>query len=181
MKLKSIFTSALLVAAMAVATTAQAQKFSSLDKSPMDVAAYPDDYRDANKLVKIQYSRPQLKERALSTLAPNGKVWRTGANESAEITFFTDMMLNGTTVKAGTYSFFTIPGESEWTVIINSDLNAWGSYFYKEENDVARATFSTSMADDSLEAFGIVFTESDNGVDMHLGWDKVRVKVPFTK
>ncbi|MEP2937754.1 MAG: DUF2911 domain-containing protein [Gilvibacter sp.] len=181
MKFKSFFILALLIAALTVTSTAQAQKFGGLDKSPMDVAAFPDNYREANKLVKIQYSRPQLKERKLSTLAPMGKVWRTGANESAEITFYTDMNLNGTTIKAGTYSFFTIPGENEWTVIINSDLNAWGAYFYNEESDVARATVPAVASEDSLEAFSIAFTEGENGVDMHLGWDTVRVKVPFTK
>lgn len=181
MKFKVFFTSALLIAAMSVATTAQAQKFSDLDKSPMDVASYPNDYRDANKLVKIQYGRPQLKERELSTLAPNGKVWRTGANEAPEITFYVDMNLNGQSIKAGTYSLLTIPGENEWTIIIHSGLNEWGGYFYKEENDILRATVAATMAEDSLEAFSIVFTEGDNGVDMHLGWDKVRVKVPFTK
>lgn len=158
-----------------------AQEFSGLDKSPMDVAAYPDNYREANKLVKIQYSRPQLKERSLAKLAPNGEVWRTGANESPEITFYVDMTLDGKKIPAGTYSFFTIPGEETWTVILNKDLNAWGAYFYKEDNDLLRATVPATMADDSLEAFGIKFTEGDGGVDMHLGWDKVRVSVPFKK
>jgi hypothetical protein len=37
------------------------------------------------------------------------------------------------------------------------------------------------MADESLEAFSISLSQADNGVDMHLGWDKVRVTVPFTK
>lgn len=181
MKFKTLFTLALLIAAMTFTTDAQAQKFGPLDKSPMDVAAFPDNYREANKLVKIQYSRPQLKERELSTLAPNGKVWRTGANESAEITFYTDMNLNGTAIKAGTYSFFTIPGEDEWTVILNSDLNAWGAYFYNEDSDVARATVPATSSEESLEAFSISFAEGENGVDMYLGWDTVRVKVPFTK
>ena len=84
-------------------------------------------------------------------------------------------------VKAGTYTFYTIPGENEWTAIISKDLNVWGSYFYKEENDVARITVPATMADESLETFSIALAEGENGVDMHLGWDKVRVTVPFTK
>ena len=29
--------------------------------------------------------------------------------------------------------------------------------------------------------FSMAFEEASNGVDLHLGWGKVRVKVPFTK
>lgn len=161
--------------------TMSAQEFKGMDKSPMDVASFPDNYREANKLVKVQYSRPQLKGRSLAKLAPNGEVWRTGANESPEITFYVDMTLDGKKIPAGTYALFAIPGDNEWTIVINKDLNAWGAYFYKEENDLLRATVPSSMADESLEAFSMVFTEGDGGVDLHMGWDKVRVSVPFKK
>lgn len=166
---------------MLLTTNMQAQKFSGLDKSPMDCAAYPSDYKNSDKLVKIIYSRPQLKGRTLAKLAPNGEVWRTGANEAAELTLYTDMNVGGKVVKAGTYTLATIPGEKEWTIIINSDLNTWGSYFYKEANDVARITVPVTAGNKSLEAFSIAFQEADNGVHMHLGWDKVRVAVPFAK
>jgi hypothetical protein len=164
-----------------ISDSLHAQKFSDLDKSPMDVAAYPASYRVSDKAIKIAYSRPQLKGREVSSLAKPGNVWRTGANEAAELTLYTDMKLGGTTVKAGTYTFFTIPGESEWTAIINSDVNVWGSYSYNEANDIARVTVPATTAEESLEAFSISFSESDNGVDMHLGWGTTRVKVPFSK
>jgi len=164
-----------------ISMNATAQEFSDLDKSPMDVASFPTDYKDANKLIKISYSRPQLKGRTLDKLAPNGEVWRTGANEAAELTLYTDMNLDGKTIEAGTYTFYTIPGEKEWTAIISKDLNVWGSYFYNEANDVARITVPATTAPNSLEAFSIALSKSDNGVDMHLGWDKTRVTVPFTK
>jgi hypothetical protein len=37
-------------------------KIPDLDKSPMDVASYPTDYKNADKLAKVTYSRPQLKD-----------------------------------------------------------------------------------------------------------------------
>ena len=77
----------------------QAQKFSGLDKSPADIASFPTSYRVADKAVKVVYSRPQLKGRSLSDLAPDGKVWRTGANECAEITFYKDANFGGQSVK----------------------------------------------------------------------------------
>jgi len=170
-----------LALSLTISDTLYAQKFSDLDKSPMDVTAYPSSYRVSDKLIKITYSRPQLKGREVASLAKPGNVWRTGANEATELTLYTDMKLGNTTVKAGTYTFYTIPGENEWTAIISSDLNVWGSYSYNEANDVARITVPATKAKESIEAFAIAFEESDNGVDMHLGWGTTRVKIPFTK
>ncbi len=178
---QNIFSVLVFALILLVSTNTQAQKFSDLDVSPMDIASYPSNYREANKLIKIEYSRPQLKGRSLDKLAPNGKVWRTGANEAAEITLYVDMKWNDVTIKAGTYTFYTIPGESEWTAIINSDLNVWGAYFYNQENDVARITVPAGTSDDSLEAFSIAFDDGDNGVNMYLGWGTTRITVPFTK
>jgi hypothetical protein len=162
-------------------TQINAQNFSGLDKSPMDAAAFPASYQESNKLIKIVYSRPQLKGRAMSDLVPEGKVWRTGANEAAELTLYVDMMLGETKIPAGTYTFYVMPNGDTWTAIISKDLNVWGSYFYKQENDVARLEVPVMKTEDALEAFSIAFEESDNGVDMFLGWGITRAKVPFTK
>lgn len=182
MKKHTIISTLAFALLLLVSTGTQAQKFGGLDKSPMDAASYPSDYRNADKQIKVVYSRPQLKGRSLGKLAPNGKVWRTGANEAVELTLYKDMMLGDTTIKAGTYTMYTIPGESEWTVIVNSDLNTWGAYFYDESKDVARITVPATQGGESLEAFSIAFDSggAENGITMHMGWDTVRVAVPFT-
>ena len=109
----------------------KAQEFKSIDKSPMDMAAFPSSYKISDKIVKVIYSRPQLKGRDLVKLAPPEKVWRTGANEAVEITFYKDVIFGGKALKAGTYSLFTIPSlEGDWTVIINRARNVWGSYYF---------------------------------------------------
>ena len=165
---------------MLLSISVSAQNFKGLDKSPMDAASFPSDYKVSDKLIKIVYSRPQLNGREVSALAKNGEVWRTGANEAAELTLYTDMKLGDTSIKAGVYTFYTIPGDQEWTVIISKDLNVWGSYFYNETNDVARLNVPVSLGD-SLEAFSIAFEEAEGGVHMHLGWGTTRIAVPFTK
>ncbi len=176
MKKSTIFSTLAFAFIMLLSVNVNAQKFPGLDKSPMDAAAYPSSYKVSDKVVKIVYSRPQLNGRSLEKLAPNGKQWRVGANEAAEITFYKDVTFGGKAVKAGTYTLSAIPGDKEWTLILSSDLNVWGSYFYNEANDVARVNAKASMSGDSLEAFSIMFDE--NGT-MHMGWDKVRVAVPM--
>jgi len=176
MKKTTFITTITFAFALLITAHANAQKFPDLDVSPMDCASYPSDYKVSDKAVKIVYSRPQLKGRSLNELAPNDKQWRLGANEAAEITFYKDMNVAGTPIKAGTYTLSAIPGEKEWTLIFNSDLNTWGAYFYKENMDVARVKAKATMGDDSLEAFSIMFDDKGN---MHLGWGNVRVEVPM--
>jgi len=172
---KSILSVFVMAIMMLASTTMSAQKFSGMDKSPLDIAYMKTD-RNAPPVVKVIYSRPQLKGRDLAKLAPNGKVWRTGANEATEIIFFKDVKMGGESIKAGTYSLFTIPGEKQWTIILNSDRDGWGSYGYNEANDVARFMVNASTDSESLEAFSIAF--DDKG--MHLGWGTMRVAVPIS-
>lgn len=176
--MKNVFLLTFLTLTLVFSTEATAQKFGGLDKSPADMAAYPSSYRVSEKAVRVIYSRPQLKGRSLSELAPAGKVWRTGANEAPEITFYKDATIGGKSVKAGTYALFTIPGESEWTVILNSNLNQWGAYSYDSAADVARVTAKASTDSESLEAFSIAFDEA--GSNMVMGWGTTRVSLAMS-
>ena len=172
---KSIFTLFICAVLALFSTELTAQKFRGLDKSPMDVVAFP---KKGAKIMKIYYSRPQLKGRSVATLAPNGKVWRTGANESVSISFSQDVTFGGKKVKAGEYSLFTIPGEKEWTIILSSDVDVWGAYSYNKSNDIVRVKAKASQSENSLEAFSMTI---DKKMNLYLGWDKIRVKVPVKK
>jgi len=177
--MKKLLTLTILMLALVFTTNATAQNFSGLDKSPMDMATYPSSYKVSDKAVRVTYSRPQLKGRSVSELAPAGEVWRTGANEAAEITFYKDANVGGTDIKAGTYSLFTIPGEGEWTVILNSNLNQWGAYSYDKKADVSRVKATASVAGESLDAFSIAFNEVDGGAHLVMAWGTTRVTLPI--
>lgn len=175
---KSILTLAIFAIALISSTNTFAQKFPKLDVSPMDAASYPTNWRNADKVVKVVYSRPQLKGRALEKLAPKDKVWRLGANESAEITFYKDVIFGGKKVKKGTYSLYAIPTDGDWTVIVSNQINFWGSYFYKEDQDVARVTGKVTNTEDAIEAFSIMFTED---MTLKMGWEHTVVSVTITE
>ncbi|MEQ8417664.1 MAG: DUF2911 domain-containing protein [Imperialibacter sp.] len=170
-----------------IAFSSQAQDFRGTDKSSMDMAYYPDNFAHDRKgsdeaLVRVIYSRPKKNDREIfGKLESYGKVWRTGANENTEIKLYKDATVAGKKLKAGTYSLFTIPGESEWTIIFSSALDYWGAYSYKEDKDVLRVTVPSKKVADTIEYFSIVFAKSGtNGATMSLGWDKTVVDVPFT-
>ena len=175
---KRILAFVILVVAVMFSNEAIAQNFPKLDKSPMDAATYPSSHRVSDKKVKVVYSRPQLKGRSLSKLAPNDKVWRTGANEATEITFYKDVNFGGKDVKAGTYTLFTIPGDKEWTVILSTAKNVWGAYLYNESEDVVRVKAAVSKAAKKAGIFSIVFEGEEAVFNMYLGWEKVIVSIP---
>lgn len=177
--MKNMLTLAALALTMAFTSNLQAQDFPGLDKSPLDIAIYPG--REPEKVVRVIYSRPQLKGRSLSDLAPDGKVWRTGANESTEITFYKDVTFGGAAVPAGTYSLFSIPGPTEWTIILNKNLNQWGAYAYDAGADLVRVKATASTVGESLEPFSIAFQEVDKGIHMVMAWGKTRVAVPIAQ
>ncbi len=160
---------------MLISAQVEAQKFSKLDKSPLDISYYRTN-RKSPPMAKVIYSRPQLKGRDINALAPNGKVWRTGANEATEIKCYQDLKFGGKTVKAGTYSLYTIPGDKEWTIILNRDTDVWGAYNYNEQNDVLRVQASVSTGENT-EAFSIAF-DVDH---MYLAWGTILVSLPVSK
>ena len=171
----SILSIAILIITLISSPELTAQKFKSLDKSPMDATAFPSSYKISDKIVKIIYSRPQLNGRDLIKLAPPEKVWRTGANEAAEITFYKDVIFGGKALKAGTYSLFTIPSlDGDWTVIINRARNIWGSYYYKKDQDVIRVSGKTSKVEENIEAFSMMF---EKDMTLKMGWGNTVISV----
>ena len=165
---------------LATGTSLEAQNFRGIDKSPLDMVNYPSSSRVQDKMVRVLYSRPKLNGRDLSTLAPKDKVWRTGANESTEITFFKAATIAGKTVPAGRYTLYTIPGGNTWTVILNKALNTWGAYSYDEKQDLIRVDVPVSKADEALEAFSMSIDGGGTAAQLHMGWGTLRVSVPMT-
>lgn len=126
--------------------------------------------------VSLTYGRPSVNNREIfGDLVPYDEVWRTGANESTAITFSDDVRIEGERVEAGTYSLYTMPGESTWSIIINDKLS-WGTQYDMSE-DVLRAEVE---AEESyfVEQMMIYFEDitADSG-DMVIHWANTRVSV----
>ncbi len=132
--------------------------------------------------IEITYSRPSVKGRTIyGGLVAYGQVWRTGANSATKVKFSTEVKLGGATIPAGTYELFTIPGPTEWTVIIHKDSSQWGAYKYDEKNDVARLTATPVALATPVETFTIELGDlRDTSATLSLNWDKVSVPLKLT-
>jgi hypothetical protein len=97
--------------------------------------------------ITINYSQPSVRERKIwGDLVPYNKVWRTGANEATTFETTKDIKVEGVLLPAGKYALFTIPGESEWTIIFNKTASQWGSFKYEEKDDQLRIKVKASKA-----------------------------------
>jgi len=157
---------------------ANAQDFSDIDKSPMDVTIIRN--QDHSPMARVIYSRPKMKGREVfGELVPYGEVWRTGANEATELRLYNDMTISGQKIPAGTYSLFTIPEKNQWTIILNKTENQWGAYDYDEEKDYLRIKAPARTSAAPIEDFSIAFQPTENGANLFMGWDGTYVEVPF--
>ena len=128
--------------------------------------------------IEIVYSRPSAKGRTVfGSVVPFGEIWRTGANQATKITFSTPMKFSGTEVPAGSYSLYTIPGQDEWTIILNKNTGNWAGGWDKKD-DVARVTVKPVKVSDKVETFTIDINDlRDDSATLNLLWENVRVPI----
>lgn len=129
--------------------------------------------------VQVEYSSPGVKGRTIwGELVPWDKMWRTGANAATKLTLSHDATVAGKAVPAGTYSLHTIPGQKEWTFILNKDADA-GERTYDKGKDVLRVKLKTETSP-ARERMTFLFSDTtDTETRLDLDWAGTRLSVPI--
>lgn len=135
--------------------------------------------------VDVEYSRPSARGRKIfGDLVPFGEMWRTGANASTKVTFSDGVQVNNISLDKGTYALYTIPGETEWTVIFYKNTSFWGTpepAEFKEDDVAARVKVPAQTLAEPVETFTMNIGNLHNsGASLELMWEKTKVSVPFT-
>ncbi len=136
----------------------------------------------------ITYSRPGVKGRTLwGGLEAWDKPWRAGANEATTFTTTDEIQFGGQKLAAGTYALLMIPGQAEWTVILNSEKNLWGAVAYDPAKDVLRVKVKPEAAPHeewlSYSFDGLTpatATSMPNAANLVLRWGETRLAVPVS-
>ena len=167
----------------------QSNNLPPVDKSPMDMCYYPNNYpvlKIQDKateplLARVIYSRPQKNGRLIfGELVEYGKVWRLGANEATEIEFFRNVKIGDKKVEKGRYTLYAIPAEDNWTIILNKDNDTWGAFKYDEQKDVLRTTVPVQKLNEGVEALAMTFEKSDSGCNLIIAWDNIKASLPIS-
>ena len=145
--------------------------------------------------ISVKYSRPDVNKRegkvyGDGNLVPYGfstqsfvtnrntAPWRAGANEATVVTFEHDVKVEGKDLKAGSYALFMAMGVTDVTLIFSKQTEAWGSFYYKEEDDVLRVNVKPVVLDKSVEWLKYEFIEhKEKYCVISMQWEKL--SVPF--
>jgi hypothetical protein len=128
----------------------------------------------------VEYSRPSAKGRTIfgkDGIVPNGDIWRTGANSATKITFSTDVQVEGTDLKKGSYAILTKPNAMSWEVQFhNHTTGNFGDYVGKTPAVTVMVKPVTFPA--MVETFLINFDEITNtGATLQFIWANTVVPV----
>ena len=158
-------------------------RYTTKAHSPEDVVTYS----QKDLQIEVVYNRPYKKDRVIfGNLVPYDDVWRTGANEATTFETNQDILVDGSILKAGKYTLWTIPMENSWKVIFNSQMYPWGINLDKEayrdpKFDSLILERPVEKVEDVLEQFTIQFEENKDFVTLVLAWDHTKVSVPLKK
>ena len=132
--------------------------------------------------IHLTYYRPSLKDRKIfGELVPFDKLWRTGANMLPVFKFTDEVNIGGNNVPAGEYSFLTIPGAGEWTLILNKNSKLGGTGNYKQEEDLIRWKVKAENYPVKTETFTFnIGNIKDNQATVDLLWENTRVSFDIT-
>jgi hypothetical protein len=161
----------LLVVGIGVALDAQRERASPHEKVNATV--------DGAK-ISIEYGRPYAKGRTIfGGLVPFGQVWRTGADEATTLVTDSTLVFGTTEVPAGTYTLYTVPGEKDWTLVVNKQTGQWGTQ-YTQAQDLARIPMKRAATSAAVEQLTISIADTAAGGTLRIEWADTAATADFT-
>lgn len=145
-------------------------------------------FQEGELKIDISYNRPFKKGRVIfGGLVPFGKTWRTGANEASVFMTNKDLKVGGEILKAGKYSFWTVPNQQSWTIVFNSWIPGWGIDVMKNgeaarelKYDVLVFDVPAMTTEKEFEQFTMSVEKADDMLELFIAWDKTVVVVPLS-
>ena len=134
----------------------------------------------AGKKVTIAYSSPSIRGRKImGGLVPYGRWWRTGADNATTLQTEADLDLGGMKVPKGIYTIYTLPGATEWQLIINRQTGQWGTE-YNQRQDLGRVKMNLAQTPALVDSFKIELSSTGGNKGLlKMTWERTEVSVPF--
>jgi hypothetical protein len=131
--------------------------------------------------IHIDYSSPGVRDRIIfGGLLSYDMVWQAGAHNATWLETNQDLIIDGKTLPAGKYGFFTIPSKKEWTIIFNTNWDQHGKDDYDEKEDVLRFEVKSILSETTTEHLEYnVKKISDIEGSISLAWEKVLIDFNF--
>lgn len=129
----------------------------------------------------VSYHSPGVRKRVIwGGLVPYDEVWVTGAHDATTINFVNPVLINGQSIPAGKYAFFTIPGKKEWTLILNKHWKQHLASEYDEKDDILRVKVKPKKNAHTERLQYFIEQEKDKSAKLVVAWEQVKVELPFS-
>src|SRR5258708_2537313 len=139
--------------------------------------------RAGTTAITIDNNRPVARGRKLfGDLVPWGRVWHPGANDATTITFSKNVLIEGKPLAAGSYTIWSIPDSTKWTLIFTNALHVWHIPYPGESHDVLRLPVTPEHGDYMevlIYYFPVVGPDSAT-LRFHWGTTVVPIRIPTT-
>ena len=132
-----------------------------------------------NDSIIIKYHSPGVRKRVIwGGLVPYDEVWVTGAHDATTIEFKNPLTVDGTTLPAGKYAFFTIPGKKEWTIIINKHWEQHLASEYDAQQDIVRVKVKPKKNKHTERLQYFIELENNNKGNIAVAWERIKIEIP---
>jgi hypothetical protein len=135
----------------------------------------------AGRKISVDYFAPSMHGRKImGALVPYGEVWCTGANIATGFTTDADLKIGDLKLPRGTYSIWTLPGEKEWTLIVNKESGQF-HLNYNPSLDFGRTKMLLKTLSAPVETFRVdLRATGDRSGELALVWENTMAYIPFT-
>ena len=132
--------------------------------------------------IELTYSRPSTGgRRVFGDIVPYGKLWRTGGNTTAKLSFSEPIEIYGRKLDSGAYALYMIPGLESWEIIINKGTKNTGTDGYKESEDVIRFKVDPIKTKTRTESLSLQFANiKPESCELHVMWEKKLIVIPIS-
>lgn len=132
-----------------------------------------------NTHIHIEYGSPGVKGRMIwGGLVAYDQVWATGAHNATSIDFSSDVIIGGKKISKGKYALFTIPGKTEWTIIINTNYQQHLADAYNASEDIVRVKVKPVKKQQATQRLTYSVVPSGKDAGVLIEWEYLRVVLP---
>jgi len=134
---------------------------------------------------KLCYGRPSADGRTMiGGEHPFGTPWEMGANEPTTLHLPFPAQVGSVNLAPGSYSLYAIPGEAEWTIVVNGNPDRWGVPLNAEVRaaDVGSFTVVPSAGPTYRDRLTFRFQPSDDRAgSLVYEWEGVTLAIPIAR
>lgn len=134
---------------------------------------------------KLCYGRPSASGRAMiGGEHPFGTPWEMGANEPTTLHLPFPAQVGSVNLAPGSYSLYAIPGEAEWTIVVNGNPDRWGVPLNAEVRaaDVGSFTVVPQSGAPYQDRLTFSFRASDDRTgSLVYAWEDLTLAIPVAR